>query len=66
MARWRKSSYSEGSANGACVELGDLERGRVGVRDSKAPEAGHLAFSTVELAGLLARIQRGSVEAPSR
>lgn len=37
---WRKSSLS--SDNGTCVELAPLPDGRVAVRDSKHPTAGHL------------------------
>lgn len=35
---WRKSTYS--AYNGNCVEMADLGQGRIGVRDSKAGEAG--------------------------
>lgn len=38
---WRKSSYS--SANGNCVEVANASS-TVGVRDSKAPTAGHLTL----------------------
>ncbi|WP_067491966.1 DUF397 domain-containing protein [Actinomadura hibisca] len=40
---WRKSTRSNG-AGGNCVEVADLMTS-VGVRDSKAPGAGHLTFS---------------------
>lgn len=60
MARWRKSSYSD-DHQGACIELADLERGVVGVRDSKAPTAGHLTILSVELGLLLHRIRRESL-----
>lgn len=39
---WRKSMHSNG-AGGACVEVAEL-RTNIGVRDSKAPDAGHLTF----------------------
>lgn len=41
---WRKSSYSESGSQSQCVEVG-VAAGRVGVRDSKTPERGHLAVS---------------------
>lgn len=51
-ARWRKSSHS-GANEGECVEIGDLG-GRVGVRDSKNPAAGHLTLTRRDFADLLA------------
>jgi hypothetical protein len=33
----------------------------IGIRDSKAPEAGHLAVSHVVLAGLLSSIKAGQL-----
>ena len=39
---WRKSSFS--SDNGVCVELAHLPGGRIAIRDSKNPAAGHLIF----------------------
>ncbi|MGW5413373.1 DUF397 domain-containing protein [Actinomadura geliboluensis] len=39
---WRKSSHSD-ETGGACVELAQLS-GAIGVRDSKAPDAGHLVL----------------------
>jgi hypothetical protein len=45
-ALWRKSSYSNGQAN--CVEVAAVGGGRtlVAVRDSKAPDALRLIFTT--------------------
>ncbi|WP_084337835.1 DUF397 domain-containing protein [Actinomadura oligospora] len=55
---WRKSSYSgAGSSAGDCVEMADLGASAVGVRDSKAPEGGHLSVSRVALAGLVRRVK---------
>ncbi|QFG21489.1 DUF397 domain-containing protein [Actinomadura sp. WMMB 499] len=56
IVQWRKSSYS-GVGDDVCVELGRLARG-VGVRDSKAPGAGHLALSAAEFAGLVGALKR--------
>jgi hypothetical protein len=54
---WRKSSYSGGANDDVCVELGRIEDG-VGVRDSKNPEAGHLAFTSSEFGVLLSWIKQ--------
>ncbi|MEY9213970.1 DUF397 domain-containing protein [Thermobifida halotolerans] len=53
---WRKSSYSQAEAN--CVEVADLPAGAA-VRDSKHPDAGHLAFPAAEWAGLLGAVRTG-------
>ncbi|MWK37219.1 DUF397 domain-containing protein [Actinomadura sp. J1-007] len=56
---WRKSSRSTGGTSGECVELADLSTGLVGIRDSKAPGAGHLVLAPETFAELLARIKQG-------
>ncbi|MFC5183354.1 DUF397 domain-containing protein [Actinomadura harenae] len=56
MTRWRKSSYSN-DYEGSCVELAGLGLGEVGLRDSKAPDAGHVSVSTAELGLLLERVR---------
>ncbi|WP_372668654.1 DUF397 domain-containing protein [Amycolatopsis kentuckyensis] len=38
---WFKSSYSEGQEHQTCVEIA-LDETATAVRDSKAPDAGHL------------------------
>lgn len=43
-ATWCKSSYSNGGANGACVEV-SLGVDCAGVRDTKDRAAGHFAVS---------------------
>lgn len=58
MTQWRKSSRSGGIENTDCVEIAALAD-RIGIRDSKAPEAGHLSLSAESFAGLLARVKRG-------
>ncbi|MEU6033938.1 DUF397 domain-containing protein [Actinomadura sp. NPDC047616] len=57
MIVWRKSSYSQTSGTTDCVELANLGP-EVGVRDSKAPERGHLALSVESFAELVARAKR--------
>ncbi|MEV5568939.1 DUF397 domain-containing protein [Spirillospora sp. NPDC052269] len=55
---WQKSSHSHGS-DSDCVELARLSTG-LGVRDSKAPQAGHLSLPYDEFAALLAGVRRAS------
>lgn len=52
--RWRKSTYS-GAHENNCVEVADFN-GRIGLRDSKAPEVGHLTLSRESFATLLNRL----------
>ncbi|MFC4911876.1 DUF397 domain-containing protein [Actinomadura gamaensis] len=52
MITWRKSDHSN-DYEGSCVELGALDRGEVGVRDSKAPGDGHLTITASEFAVLV-------------
>jgi len=60
---WRKSSRSGGSQGGQsdCVELAVLSHA-VGVRDSKAPETGHLSLSPETFADLVARVKRAELD----
>ncbi|WP_084337161.1 DUF397 domain-containing protein [Actinomadura oligospora] len=58
MTLWRKSSHSESGAGGTCVELANLGTS-VGVRDSKAPRAGHLTLTRTDLHQLTQTV-RGS------
>lgn len=58
--QWRKSSYSS-STGGDCVELAALG-GKVGLRDSKNPEAGHFTLRPVELEALVGRIKAGELD----
>ncbi|MFD0688836.1 DUF397 domain-containing protein [Actinomadura fibrosa] len=60
MITWRKSTYSGGGNDDACVEvawLGD----RVGVRDSKDPAGARLGFAPREFGDLVARIRNGEL-----
>lgn len=53
--QWRKSRHS-GTQEGACVELARLHAG-VGIRDSKAPDAGHLTLTPDAFAALVAHVK---------
>lgn len=59
MINWRKSSYSgTGTAGGQeCVEVARISR-MVGLRDSKAPAAGHLSLDVPHFEALVSRIKR--------
>ncbi|WP_141582198.1 DUF397 domain-containing protein [Actinomadura sp. WMMA1423] len=54
---WRKASRSNTQGN-ECVEVADLGGG-VGMRDSKAPEAGHLVLTPEAFGLLVDRLKRG-------
>lgn len=56
-AHWRKSTYS-GPTGGDCVELAALPS-EVAVRDSKNPEAPHLAFGRAAFGRALKEIRAG-------
>lgn len=56
-AAWRKSTRSNG-AGGNCVEVAALGA-NIGVRDSKAPDAGHLALAPKVWAGFIAEAKTG-------
>lgn len=56
MNTWRKSSRSN-TSGGQCVEVAHLA-GNVGVRDSKAPDTGHLTLSPKTFADLVTRVKR--------
>lgn len=59
MTKWRKSSHSGGANDQHCVELGRLvNQAKVGVRDSKDPDGGHLSMTAAQFAGLIAQIKR--------
>jgi hypothetical protein len=59
-AAWRKSSYSYQEAN--CVEVATLPEGLIGIRDSKAPEFGHLALPPAVFTEFTAAIQAGNYD----
>ncbi|TYB48694.1 DUF397 domain-containing protein [Actinomadura chibensis] len=57
---WRKSSRSNTSGE-ECVEVAALVEG-CGIRDSKAPEAGHLAVSIEGFARLVVAVKAGELD----
>ncbi|MEW2353656.1 DUF397 domain-containing protein [Spirillospora sp. NPDC029432] len=58
MTQWRKSSHSGTSNNSDCVELAVFAEG-VGVRDSKAPDAGHIVVARRGIGSLIDAIKAG-------
>ena len=62
MAHWRKSTYSGGVNDEACVEVARLSAGLTGVRDSKHPADGNLRLTGPQFAGLLAQIKSGDLD----
>ncbi|MFG1999941.1 Scr1 family TA system antitoxin-like transcriptional regulator [Spirillospora sp. NPDC048911] len=60
MTKWRKSSHSGTTQGTDCVELTRFASA-IGLRDSKAPEAGHLNLSAQTFSDLIARVKRGEL-----
>lgn len=60
---WRKSSRSGSGADGGqdCVEVAALPEVRR-IRDSKAPDAGHLTLSPESFAQFITRVKRGDLD----
>ena len=57
MTTWRKSSYTGAGGTDNCVEVAHLADA-VGIRDSKAPDAGHIPLAPSAFADLLTRVKR--------
>ena len=57
-ARWRKSSYSNGTG-GSCVEVADGYPGVQPVRDSKDPEGPALVFPAASWSAFVAEVKAG-------
>ncbi|WP_084263504.1 DUF397 domain-containing protein [Actinomadura formosensis] len=56
MIQWRKSSRSN-TSGGQCVKVANLA-GKVGMRDSKALDTGHLTLSPETFTELVAKVKR--------
>ncbi|TMQ92808.1 DUF397 domain-containing protein [Actinomadura soli] len=54
---WRKSSRSTQGTSEQCVELAQLPNG-IGLRDSKAPDTGHLTLTPEAFTTLLTQAKR--------
>lgn len=54
---WRKSSYSGTQAGSECVEVARFPE-MIAVRDSKAPDCGHLRLGRETFRALLAELKR--------
>lgn len=55
---WRKSKRSTGGTSEQCVELAQLPTG-IGLRDSKAPDTGHLVLTPHAFATLVQHMKHG-------
>ncbi len=56
MTQWRKSSHSGNSNSVDCVELARIGD-TIGIRDSKAPQAGNLSVESVSFKRLVQGIK---------
>lgn len=57
--RWRKSSFS---AVAECVEVAELDDGRIGVRNSNDPDAGMVAFTRGEIDAFVKGVKAGEFD----
>ena len=57
--RWRKSSFSGLSE---CVEVGILDDGSIGVRNSDDPRAGVVRFTRAEIDAFVKGVQAGEFD----
>jgi Domain of unknown function (DUF397) len=63
MIHWRKSSRSQGNAQGECVEVSTNVTGATLIRDSKDPNGPRLTLTPPALAALLSNVKNGRHEA---
>jgi hypothetical protein len=57
--RWRKSSFSNIAE---CVEVAVLDDGSIGMRDSKDPGGGMLAFTRAEIDAFVKGVKAGEFD----
>ncbi|MQY03253.1 DUF397 domain-containing protein [Actinomadura macrotermitis] len=57
---WRKSSHSGGNS-GQCVEIAQSPT-LIGIRDSKNPDAGHLALDHTTFAALIDHLKASALD----
>lgn len=57
--RWRKSTFS---GVGECVEVAELGDGLIGMRNSKAPEAGVVVFTKGEIDAFVKGVKAGEFD----
>jgi hypothetical protein len=57
MIQWRKSSHSQGNAQGNCVEVSTNVECATLIRDSKDPHGPHLALGSADLAAFLSTVK---------
>jgi hypothetical protein len=59
MIHWRRSSRSQGNAQGNCVEVSTNVTGATLVRDSKNPNGPRLSLGPTALAAFLSKVKSG-------
>ncbi|GAA3927763.1 hypothetical protein GCM10023085_06190 [Actinomadura viridis] len=59
MSDWRKSSYSQGEAQGECIEVAGNTNDTTLIRDSKDPHGPHLTFTRTGFTKLVRTIKTG-------
>ncbi|MFG2016831.1 DUF397 domain-containing protein [Actinomadura geliboluensis] len=60
---WRKSSYSGGADDAACVEAAAV-RGGVEIRDPRNPNGDHHSVTASAFTGLVRRIRDHAIDCP--
>ncbi|RRO18003.1 DUF397 domain-containing protein [Saccharopolyspora rhizosphaerae] len=58
--RWRKSAHSNPSGN--CVEVAELEPGRIAVRNSRFADGPVLVYTREEIAAFLEGVKEGDFD----